>query len=165
VRKLSQAAALAAAALLATTVCSGSSRTPISPSITAAVFVVSTTVSNGRVELALMPAYKLGSTATIPVTIIATRGSITGPIVAKVLASGVNEGGAPAELVVRTLAPRIVTARPGATQTIDVSWDGNDEKGALVPADAYSLRLDFRIDDGAAPHDATATATLQMNAP
>ena len=128
-------------------------------------FVLTTTVPNGRIELMLHPAYTLASGATVPVTVVATRGSIVGPIATKILASGINEGGAPAELVVRDLTTDAVTATPGAPQTTRVSWDGRDAQGRLVPADAYSLRLDFRVDDDGAVRSATATATLQMNAP
>ena len=103
--------------------------------------------------------------ATIPITLVATRGSIAGPIAAKIVASGINEGGAPAEALVRVLVATTVTATAGRSQVTSVSWDGRDEKGRVVPADAYTLILEFRVDDGRPTQTATATATLQMNGP
>jgi hypothetical protein len=128
-------------------------------------FVIPTQLANGRVELTIRHAYALGATVTVPVAVTATRGTITGPLDARVLASGINEGGAPAEVLVRTLAVTSVVASTGQRRTTMVSWDGRDEHGALVPADAYSLVLEFRVDDAGAGSSARAGATLQMNAP
>jgi len=117
------------------------------------------------VELAIRHAYSLGSTVIVPIAIVATRGTITGPIEGRVLASGINEGGAPAEVLVRTLAAAGVTSRAGQLQTTAVSWDGRNERGELVPADAYSLVLDFRLEDAGAVSTGRAGVTLQLNAP
>ena len=126
--------------------------------------MISSNLPNGRVEIVLQRAYTLGGDATIPLTVVATRGSVAGPVAAKVLASGIGEGG-PAEALVRTLATSAVTAMAGQSRTTSVSWDGHDEKGVLVPADAYSLVLEFDVEDRGSMQRATATATLQMSAP
>ena len=131
------------------------------PARTATTFVVPTELPNGRVELTIEPSYPLGSTLTIPVAIVATRGSITGPVAARVLASGINEGGAPAEVLVRELATSPVTATAGSRRTVTLTWDGRDAKGAIVPADAYSLVLELRSDDGTS-RTLRAGATLEL---
>jgi hypothetical protein len=128
-------------------------------------FVIPTQLANGRVELAILPHYILGETVRIPVTIATARGTITGPIAARVLASGINEGKSPAEVPVRSLAASPVTTAAGERRTTSVSWDGLDERGTLVPADAYSLVLEFRLEDGGAATIGRAGVTVQMNAP
>jgi len=128
-------------------------------------FVIPTQLPNGRVELTIQPHYALGSTVTIPVAISATRGTITGPLAARVLASGVNEGTSPAEVLVRSLVATSVTAAAGQRRMTSVSWDGLDEQGRLVPADAYSLVLEFQLDGAGAETQGRAGVTLQLNAP
>jgi hypothetical protein len=152
-------AALLASACVGTTPALGTGARP------AETFVIPSQLPNGRVELAIRHAYSLGSTVIVPIAIVATRGTITGPIEARVLASGINEGGAPAEVLVRTLAAAGVTSRAGQRQTTSVSWDGRNERGELVPADAYSLVLDFRLEDAGAVSTGRAGVTLQLNAP
>ena len=164
-RELSKAATLALISLATIAACAGRPPSSAPPQSAASGFVVPTNLRNGRVEIVLRRTYPLGANATIPVTIIAARGTIAGPISARILASGINEGGAPSEALVRNLATTTVTATPERSQTTEVSWDGRDEKGALVPADAYSLVLQFSVDDGATRETATATATLEMSAP
>ncbi len=132
------------------------------PARTATTFVIPTELPNGRVEITVAPAYALGSTVTIPVTIVAARGSITGPLSAKVMASGINEGGAPAEVLVRELVVSAVTVTAGSRRSTMLSWDTRDAKGVLVPADAYSLVLEVRSDDGASSRTLTAGATLEL---
>jgi hypothetical protein len=70
---------------------------------TPTIIVVPTVLPNGRVELAIQPRYVLGRPTRIEVAIVATRGTIAGPTQARVMASGINEGGAPAEVLVRRL--------------------------------------------------------------
>jgi len=62
---------------------------------TPAIIVVPTVLPNGGVEIALRPSYSLSQPTRIDVAIVATRGTITGPTAARVMASGINEGGAP----------------------------------------------------------------------
>lgn len=128
-------------------------------------FVIPTVLSNGRVEIAIRTAYAIGTSATIPVRVIAGRGTVTGPTAARILASGIGGGGRPSEALVATLKVAPVAARAGQTLATSVSWDGRDDKGVLVPPDAYSLLLDFRIDDGSLATTANAGATLQWNVP
>jgi hypothetical protein len=126
------------------------------------VFVIPTDLPNGRVEITISPSYALGAVATIPITISVTRGSVTGPLTARVFASGINEGGAPAEVLVRELVtkPAFVGANTRASTTL--AWDTRDAKGAIVPADAYTLVLEVRSDDGGATRTVTASATLDV---
>ena len=56
------------------------------------------------------------------------------------------------------IAPAIATA---GRATTSVAWDTRDLKGALVPADAYSLVLEFQSMDGTVT-TATAGATLEL---
>jgi hypothetical protein len=78
------------------------------------------------------------------------------------MASGINEAGAPAEVLVRelTVAPLTVGAN-GRTSTT-LTWDTRDAKGIIVPADAYSLVLEVRTDDAGASRSVTAGATLEL---
>lgn len=127
----------------------------------AAAFVVTTQLPNGRAELTIAPGYVIGTTLTVPIALIVTSGSVTGPVTARVLASGINEGGAPAEVVVRELAVTPVTVSGGRGAT-SVTWDTKDRKGAYVPADAYSLVLEFRSGDGAGAPLTKGGATLEL---
>ena len=153
--KLQAKAALALALALGCTAAPAPARTPTT-------FVVPTEVPNGRVEITIAPAYALGSTVSIPVTIVVTRGSITGPLTARVMASGINEGGAPAEVLVRELAVSTVTVTAGNRRSTTVTWDTRDAKGIIVPADAYSLVLEVRSDDGGLTRNVRAGATLEL---
>jgi hypothetical protein len=136
----------------------GIERTP-----TPEVIVVPTELPNGRVEIALRPRYVLEADTRIDVTIVATRGTINGPLDARVMASGINEGSAPAEVLVRRLDVRAATVAAGGRESLTVSWDGRDEFGVRVPADAYVLLLDFESKDGGSTRKVRAAATLQMN--
>lgn len=130
---------------------------------TPAVIVIPTELPNGRIEIALQPRYALGGPARIDIAIHATRGTITGPTEARVMASGINEAGSPAEVLVRRLDARPATTTAGRRATVSVTWDGEDEFGMRVPADAYVLLLEFESDDGGNARTFRATATLQMN--
>lgn len=122
-----------------------------------------TELPNGRVEIALRPRYVLGAGTRVDVTIVVTRGTITGPLDARIMASGINEGGAPAEVLVRHLDTAPVTITAGRRATATVTWNGEDEFGTRVPADAYVLLLEFESKDGDATRTVRAAATLQMN--
>jgi hypothetical protein len=126
------------------------------------VFVVPTDLPNGRVEITISPSYALGAVATIPVAISVTRGSVTGPVTARVMASGINEAGAPAEVLVRELAATPVTVGANSRRSTTLVWDTRDVNGAAVPADAYSLVLEVRSDDGGTSRTLTAGATLEL---
>jgi len=155
------AAAVAASVLLATACALRPDTLERTP--TPEVIVVPTELPNGRVEIALRPRYLLESEVRVDVTVAAARGTITGPLEARVMASGINEGGAPAEVVVRRLGVTSVTVAAGRRATATVSWDGRDEFGVRVPADAYVLLLEFESSDGGTTRTVRAAATLQMN--
>jgi hypothetical protein len=137
--------------------------TTIQRTATPTVIVVPTVLPNGRVEIAIQPRYVLGQPTRIELAIVATRGTITGPIQARVMASGINEGGAPAEVLVRRLDATAVTAAADRRATTFVTWNGEDQFGVRVPADAYVLLLEFESKDGENIRTIRATATLQMN--
>jgi hypothetical protein len=130
---------------------------------TPAIVVVPTQLPNGRVEIALRPSYQLGTETQVSVTIVATRGTITGPTEARVMASGINEGGSPAEVLVRRLDAKAETVKAGGRATATLTWNGEDEFGVRVPADAYVLLVEFESGDGTGTHTVRAAATLQMN--
>jgi hypothetical protein len=137
--------------------------TTIQRTATPTVIVVPTVLPNGRVEIAIQPRYALGQPTRIELAIVATRGTISGPIQARVMASGINEGGAPAEVLVRRLDATAVTATADRRATTFVTWNGEDQFGVRVPADAYVLLLEFESKDGENIRTIRATATLQMN--
>ncbi len=130
---------------------------------TPSVVVVPTELPNGRVEIAIQPTYLLGEPTRIDVSIVATRGTITGPTEARVTASGTSEPGSPAEELVRRLDTNAATVTAGRRATTSLTWDGDDEFGVRVAADAYVLLLEFESNDGATTRTVRATATLQMN--
>jgi hypothetical protein len=128
-----------------------------------AVIVVPTELPNGRIEIRVQPTYVLGTPTRIDVSIVATQGTVTGPTEARVTASGVNEAGAPAEVLVRRLDASAATVTAGGRAMTSLIWDGDDEFGARVPPDAYVLLLEFESNDGESTRTVRATATLQMN--
>ena len=129
---------------------------------TPTVIVVPTELPNGRIEIALRPSYVLGAGTRVDVTIVTTRGMITGPTDARVMASGINEGSSPAEVLVRRLDAKAATITAGRRATATLTWDGKDEFGVRVPADAYVLLLEFESSDNGSTRTVRATATLQM---
>ncbi|MEP6694026.1 MAG: hypothetical protein ABJB39_05235 [Chloroflexota bacterium] len=130
---------------------------------TPTIVVVPTELPNGRIEIALRPRYVLGAGTRVDVTIITTRGTISGPTEARVMASGINEGGSPAEVLVRRLDAPATTVTAGKRATTTLTWNGEDQFGTRVPADAYVLLLEFESTDGNDTRTVRATATLQMN--
>jgi len=130
---------------------------------TPSVIVVPTELPNGRVEIAIQPTYVLGEPTRIDVSIVTTQGTITGPTEARVTASGTNDPGSPAEELVRRLDTNAATVTAGRRATTSLTWDGDDEFGVRVAADAYVLLLEFESNDGATTRTVRATATLQMN--
>ena len=154
------ASALAVALVIAAC---GSGPVLVDRTATPTVIVIPTELPNGRVEIAIRPSYVLGAGTQVSVTIVATKGSITGPTDARVMASGINEGGSPAEVLVRRLDAKAAKVTAGGRATATVTWNGEDEFGLRVPADAYVLLLDFESNDGTSTRTIRATATLQMN--
>jgi len=130
---------------------------------TPSVIVVPTELPNGRVEIAIQPTYVLGEPTRIDVTIVTTQGAITGPTEARVTGNGINEPGSPSEELVRRLDTSAATVTAGRRATTSLTWDGADEFGVRVPADAYVLLLEFESNDGGITRTVRATATLQMN--
>lgn len=122
-----------------------------------------TELPNGRVEIAIRPSYVLGAGTQVSVTIVATQGTITGPMDARVMASGINEGGSPSEVLVRRLETKPETVKAGGRATATLTWNGEDEFGVRVPADAYVLLVEVESDDGSSTRTIRAAATLQMN--
>ena len=155
-----RALAIALATLLMAASCA-TAPPPTSTRNTSSAFVIPAELPNGRVEMTIVASYPIGTPLAIPVTVVVTRGTITGPVTARIMASGINEGGLPAEVLVRELAvaPLTITSGRGSTA---VAWDTRDLKGVLVPADAYSLVLEFRSDDGGARTVTRAGATLEL---
>jgi hypothetical protein len=127
------------------------------------MIVVTAELPNGRVEFSLGPTYTIGTRSTIEFAVVVTSGSVRGPLDARVMASGMGEGGAPAEVLVRRLTVSPATVTAGQRENAMVTWDGIDEKGARVPSDAYVLVLEFDAIDGGTTRRVNAAATLQMN--
>jgi hypothetical protein len=158
VPKLPPKALIVAAALLAA--CAGPAPATARPP---AVFVIPTDLPNGRVEITILPSYALGAVATIPVAISVTRGSVTGLLSARILASGISQGGGvPAEVLVRELVVRPATVAANSRATTNITWDTRDANGSLVPADAYTIVVEVRSDDGGLSRTVTASATLDL---
>ena len=156
--KLPPKALIVAAALLAACAGPATASTARPP----AIFVIPTELPNGQVEITISPSYALGAVATIPVTITVTRGSATGPLTARIMASGISAGGAPAEVLVRDLIvkPAVIAANARASSTL--TWDTRDANGIVVPADAYTLLVEVRSDDSGLERTVTASATLDV---
>ena len=152
--------AVALATLLAAGSCA-TAPTPIAARPTTLTFTIPNELPNGRADLTIARSYPIGAALTIPITVVVTRGTITGPVTARIMASGINEGGAPAEVLVRELAVAPVTVTTGRGST-SVAWDTKDRNGMLVPADAYSLVLEFRSEDGGTLKITRAGATLEL---
>jgi len=126
-------------------------------------FVITTTLPNGAVDITIATSYPLGRTATIPVTVSATRGTVAGPVTARVLPSGIGDANVRSEVLVRDLTVTPVTAAASSRASTALTWDTRDAKGTLVPADAYSLVLEVRSEDAGAVRTFTATATLDVH--
>ena len=154
---------LPAEALLALALAASCTAAPRpAPAGPATTFVIPTELPNGRVEITVAASYAIGTPITIPIAIVATRGTIAGPLKARVMASGINEAGFPAEVLVRDLAVTPQTATAGTRRTTTLTWDTRDAKGVIVPADAYSLVIEFQSDEVAASRPVMTGATLEL---
>jgi hypothetical protein len=125
----------------------------------AASIVVPTELPNGRVEITIAPAYPVDATASIPVAIVVTRGTVTGPVTARVLASGI---GSPSEVPVRDLLVKPAITGANTRSSTTLSWDTRDSSGVVVPAGAYTLVVEVRVEDAGPPRTFTAGATLEL---
>ena len=63
----------------------------------------------------------------------------------------------------RRLDTKAATVTAGERAMTSLTWDGDDEFGVRVPAEAYVLLLEFESNDGTTTRTVRATATLQMN--
>ena len=63
----------------------------------------------------------------------------------------------------RRLDTKAATVTAGERVMTSLTWDGDDEFGVRVPAEAYVLLLEFESNDGTTTRTVRATATLQMN--
>jgi hypothetical protein len=125
-------------------------------------FVISTDLGNGQVDLTVWSVYPYTELVRIPVTVKTVRGAITGPVKATVMANGFGSNGAPSQVQVRQLAVAAVAVTAGQRTGLEITWDGLDERGVLVPPDTYSVVLEFDIDDGSRSRLGLAGATLQF---
>ncbi len=125
-------------------------------------FVISTDLGNGQVNLTVLSVYPYPELVRIPVAVKTVRGAITGPMKATVIANGFGGNGTPSQVLVRQLAVAAVKVTAGQRSALEITWDGLDELGVLVPPDTYSVVLEFDIDDGNRSRLGTAGATLQF---
>jgi hypothetical protein len=98
----------------------------------------------GEVRFTVHPRYAPGEPVTLAIDIRAGSQLIRGPLAGRVLASEVATG----EQLVRNLAPDDLggtDVAPGKRAHVDVTWDGRDDKGVLVPAQTYTLSLYFVV--------------------
>ncbi|HZP96492.1 MAG TPA: hypothetical protein VFC31_09185 [Candidatus Limnocylindria bacterium] len=139
----SSALLLASAVALTTASCGPPAAPARSVDPNADVVVPYSVAGGGVVRLTVRPRYLVGQPITLTIDYIAGSRPIRGPLSGRVLASGL-EG----EKVVRTFAPAALDAvdiAPGQTGHSAVTWDGRDDAGVPLPADTYSLALDFVI--------------------
>src|SRR6266702_3609923 len=98
----------------------------------------------GEVRFTVHPRYAVGEPITFTLDIRAGTAPIRGPLSGRVLASALASG----EELIRTLGPAGlggVEVAPGKSAHTTVTWDGRDDKGEPVPAETYSLALDFIV--------------------
>ncbi|HUG55563.1 MAG TPA: hypothetical protein VMJ92_00675 [Candidatus Limnocylindrales bacterium] len=95
----------------------------------------------GRVELVVAPAYDVASPVRVEVVVRAGTSAVRGPRSGRILFTTL--GG---EQVVRLLPAEAlgsVDVPPGGSARTAVVWDGRDDAGAAVPAETYSLAIEF----------------------
>jgi hypothetical protein len=63
---------------------------------------------------------------------------------------------------VRDLTVTALSVTANTRRSTTLTWDTRDTKGAIVPADAYSLVLEFRSDDLGTSHTVMASVTLEL---
>jgi hypothetical protein len=97
----------------------------------------------GTIRFTVHPRYAYGQPVSFTLEVVAGSLSVRGPLSGRVLASRL-EG----EKIVRMLGPDTLMAVDVAPRQIErttVRWDARDDQGAFVPADTYSLTLDFVV--------------------
>ena len=102
---------------------------------------------NGQIVFTVKPRYAAGSPVAIGVDISAGTVAIRGPILGRVLVSGL-EG----EHVIRLFSAAELgggETTPGASRHLQIVWDGLDTDGKTTPAETYGLTLDFIVADQA----------------
>ena len=107
------------------------------------VVVPYTVAGGGVIRFTVRPRYTVGQPVRLSIDIIAGSAQIRGPLAGRVLASGA--GG---EQVVRTFPAGSLDAvdiAPNTTGHTTFAWDAADDAGSLVPAETYSLALDFDV--------------------
>jgi hypothetical protein len=114
----------------------------------------------GQVRLVVAPQYRIGDPVRVQILVRATRGTLRGPVRARVVASGIS-----GEAEVRVLDVRALEVAPGAESASEIVWDGSDARGALVPDDDYGLVLDFESVVGSIVSRGQAGAILHLRRP
>jgi hypothetical protein len=97
----------------------------------------------GEIRFTVHPRYDVGRPITFELDITAGVDRIRGPISGRVLASGLEGERLVRQFAAGDLDPREAFA--GQKVHVTVVWDGRDSDGKLVPAETYSLSLDFLI--------------------
>lgn len=119
---------------------------PVAPAPTldpnADVILRYSVAGGGEIVFTVRPGYPRGQPVELTVALRAGAEAIRGPLTGRVLFSGI-EG----EQIVRDLGPslRPVDVPAGTTSRVTVSWDARDARGELVPAESYSVTLDFLV--------------------
>jgi hypothetical protein len=134
--------------LLAVTACRASPPAARSLDPNADVVVPYAVSGGGEVRFTVHPRYAAGGPVAFDLDIRAGTQPVRGPLSGRVLASELASD----EQLVRTLGSAGlggVEVAPGKAARTTVSWDGRNDKGEFVPAQTYSLSLDFIV--GAQP--------------
>jgi len=141
-RRASRSSALALVLMLAACQAAAPAARSLDPNADVVVpYVVS---GGGEVRFTVHPRYAVGEPVTFSLDVRAGTQEIRGPLSGRVLASGLASG----EQLVRTVGPTGlggVEVAPGQATRTTVTWDGRNDKGELVPAETYSLSLDFIV--------------------
>jgi hypothetical protein len=137
---------LLAAIAVWTAACGTSSAPPRSLDPNAEVVIPYAVSGGGEVRFTVHPRYAVGQPVTFSLDIRAGTLLVRGPLSGRVLASEIASG----EQLIRTLGSAGlggVEVAPAHSAHTTVTWDGRDDKGAPVPAQTYSLSLDFIVGD------------------
>ena len=97
----------------------------------------------GEIMFTVRPKYTAGSPIAFQLDIRAGSVAVRGPLTGRVLASGL-EG----EKIVRMFSAAELggtEVAAGSSKRVQVTWDAKDSDGKDVPAETYSLSLDFII--------------------
>jgi hypothetical protein len=141
-RRASRSSAFALLLVLAA--CQSGSPPPRSIDPNADVVIPYAVSGGGEVRFTVHPRYAVGEPVTFSLDIRAGTVRVRGPLSGRVLASELASGEQP----MRTLGPAGlggVDVDPGGTARTVVIWDARSDKGEFVPAQTYSLSLDFIV--------------------